>query len=521
MAGILDSLFLPSTYGGSSDPTGLLALINSQAGYQPSSGFGQPAQQQPPIAQAQPMAVGGYQMPRLGAADLYNPAQMNLPPNAQPTQGMQQQPQAQPAPDQGQLPPALGGNQFGGNFGAGLQNFVNTPGGVLGKILGGVTGLATGQRTDPTGMQQQNLGAQYSAFRQLLQQNGASPQEASTRALLAITNPEAAKTILTEALTNKEKYGVVSEDPLQGKQYGFINERDQTVNGKPIGSAQASGQPQQGLQALTDRISGLRESGASKDQLLAQIPSGYRDDVNSLITGKGVPQNMGRAQSRMAILTLAKVVDPSFDETMIPARVAMRKDFSGEGKNGQAIGSFNTAQHHIDKLSDDLETLSKYNGNYPALNAVSGWMANNANTNPKLRDARQAVNDDMAAVSHEVANAYNSGHLSDHDMATWNKLTNTDLPPDQLRRGISDFVDLLNGKRDSLNHMYRQAFGEDAPTIEKDKNAAITQKVHQRLPDYANGAATPQSGAPQIQEGATATNPQTGQKITFRNGKWQ
>ncbi len=31
----------------------------------------------------------------------------------------------------------------------------------------------------------------------------------------------------------------------------------------------------------------------------------------------------------------------------------------------------------------------------------------------------------------------------------------------------------------------------------------------------------PQSAAPQYQEGATATNPQTGQKLTFRNGKWQ
>jgi hypothetical protein len=30
-----------------------------------------------------------------------------------------------------------------------------------------------------------------------------------------------------------------------------------------------------------------------------------------------------------------------------------------------------------------------------------------------------------------------------------------------------------------------------------------------------------QAAAGGIQEGATATNPQTGAKITFRNGKWQ
>lgn len=511
--GLLDSLLYDSgSYGGQGG--GLLDFLRTsqmqQNNYQPSAGFPNPAPAAPsrfdaatfdpstyaPSQPNNPIAVGGYQMPRMGNPDQFQPQQAMMPPNAQPTQGQgtpqaPQQPQ-QPAPPES-LPPALGGQQGGflNNLSAGLQSIGNG-----GSILGAITG----NRTDPQSIAQQNLGAQYQAVRQTLQSSGMSPQEASSKAMLAVMNTEAGKTILTEALTNKEKYGVVSEDPLGGKQYGFVNEREQTINGKPIGSAGSPAGQAQGLQAMTDRISQMRESGASKEQLLGQIPTGYRDDVNALITGKGVPANMGRAQSRMAILTLAKVVDPNFDETMIPTRIAMRKDFSGEGKNGQAIGSFNTAQHHIDKLSDDLEELSKYNGNFPSLNAARGWLANNANTNPKLRDSMQAVNDDMAAVSHEVANAYNSGHLSDHDMATWNKLTHTDLPPDQLRRGISDFVDLLNGKRDSLNHMYHQAFGEDAPTIEKDKNAAITSKVHQRLPEYAknrdSNAAPATSGLP-------------------------
>jgi hypothetical protein len=435
--------------------------------------------------QAQPIAVGNYQMPRIGDAQQFaGPDPAALPPNAQPTQGgplpamqapttdisaQSRQPEAQSA-----LPPAFGGTSILGRIG--------NPDGLIARLTG----------NDSRSIAQQNLRATFDATRQVLRQSGMSDQEATSKAMLAVLNPEAGKTILPEALTNKEKYQVISEDPLQGKKYGFVNDRDQTINGKPLGSDAAAG-ASQGLQAMTDKISAMRTSGATKEQLLNQIPTGYREDVDSLLTGKGVPANMGRAQSRMAILTLAKVVDPSFDETLIPTRIAMRKDFSGEGKNGQAIGSFNTAQHHIDKLSDDLEQLSKYNGNFPTINAARSWLATNANTNPKLRDSMQAVNDDMAAVSHEVANAYNTGHLSDHDMSTWNKLTNTDLPPDQLRRGISDFVDLLNGKRDSLNHMYQQTFKEDAPTIDKEKNDAITTKVHSRLPGYASGG---QGGLP-------------------------
>lgn len=40
-------------------------------------------------------------------------------------------------------------------------------------------------------------------------------------------------------------------------------------------------------------------------------------------------------------------------------------------------------------------------------------------------------------------------------------------------------------------------------------------------PLFANAAPAPKAVAPKYQEGATATNPQTGQTITFRNGKWQ
>src|SRR6185312_6501253 len=249
---------------------------------------------------------------------------------------------------------------------------------------------------------------------------------------------------------------------------------------------------------VATRIQSMQASGASKQQLLQALPPQYRDYTSALIEGKAVPANMGRGVDRVKMMSYAHAIDPNFDETQIPARIAVRKDFSGEGKNGLAIGSFNTVQHHIDKLSDDVEGLAKYNGDYPTLNSARTYLANNANTNPGLRDATQAVNDDLAAVSHEVGNAYNAGHLSDHDLQTWNKLTNSNLPPDQLRRGIADFTDLLNGKRDSLNHIYHQTFGEDAPGIEANKNQSTTLKVHQRLPEYAKniGGGQQQAAAP-------------------------
>ena len=150
-----------------------------------------------------------------------------LPPNAQPTQGQlpiappapQTPPQAAPQQEQ-PLPPAFGGG--------GYLDRIHNGGSLIGSLF---------QSSTP---QQQNLRAQYDATRQALMANGVSPTQAASTAMLSVMNPEAAKTVLPELLTNREKYGVVSENPIEGKKFGFINERDQTVNGQPLGAGGAA-----------------------------------------------------------------------------------------------------------------------------------------------------------------------------------------------------------------------------------------------------------------------------------------
>jgi hypothetical protein len=464
---LFDSLFQPGS--------GLLGFLQNNAMSQNyPSGL--------PSDQAQ---YGAPQSSPLNAyAAMRSPAPPAPPPQVTAPPAVPQTPQAVPG-----LVPGFGGSNFFQNLG------------------GAISSIAQGGMNSPLMIQRQQLQAQFEATRQVLMQHGLSPQEAASQAMLATLNPEAAKTILPEALTHREKWGVVGEDPLAGKQYGFVNEQNQAVNGKPIGAGTAVGGPEgyQGLQKLTEQLDAMRAAGATQEQMLNAIPSMYRGYVGGVLSGKALPTNMGRAAIRGPIMTLAHAVDNDFDETQIPTRMKVQNDFAGEGKNGQAIGSFNTAQHHIDKLSDDLETLSKFNGNWPMLNSANAFIANNTSWDQTRRQALQAVNDDLQAVGHEVASAYNAGHLSDHELAAWNKLANGNLPPDQLKQGVADFVDLLNGKRDSLNNIYKRTFHRDAPTIEKEKNAAVTAKVHARLPatspEKINNA---NSAAPALKVGESA-----------------
>jgi len=116
----------PASAGGQ-QPTGglldLLRLVQTQQQYQPSAGFGDQPPSQP--QQASPIAIGNYQMPRVGDASLYEPQQAALPPNAQPAQG--QMPQQASPPSSGYFDRLNnGGSLIGSLFGeSGAQQQAN------------------------------------------------------------------------------------------------------------------------------------------------------------------------------------------------------------------------------------------------------------------------------------------------------------------------------------------------------------------------------------------------------------
>jgi len=91
--------------------------------------------------------------------------------------------------------------------------------------------------------------------------------------------------------------------------------------------------------------------------------------------------------------------------------------------------------------------------------------------------------------------------------------------PKELAAILSTEGELMRSRLDALGGQIKGVLGDEGlkqyPVLRPDGQAALT-KVEENVSRLKGGQA-----APTIQEGATATNPQTGQKITFRNGKWQ
>ncbi len=164
--------------------------------------------------------IGGYSMPRIGSVAEYTPQQA---PQGGPTDvsAQSRQPAQMQAPQQEQaLPPALGG------IGSTLGRAFN-PDGLISRLTG----------NDSRSVAQQNLKAQYQALVPLVGQQ---------KAMLAVLNPEAGKTILAQAL-EKKQYGftkldndtIVSQDPQTGKvslAYGNAEKTGTLAgpDGKPI-----------------------------------------------------------------------------------------------------------------------------------------------------------------------------------------------------------------------------------------------------------------------------------------------
>lgn len=189
--GLLDALFSGNSGGGLLDllrqNSGAAIANNPGALSSDMAQYGQPSQfapQQPGMSSAapipSPLDTARWPQGPLGAPSQAN-AQMMPPQAIQPQEG-----------------PGIGDR-----LGASLQSFANS-GGPLPAIANGLTSLFTGQRTDPTGIaQQQTQQTQNQTLRALIQK-GVDP----TTAQAAIGNPELLKTLITQT------YGPQTVTPL-------------------------------------------------------------------------------------------------------------------------------------------------------------------------------------------------------------------------------------------------------------------------------------------------------------------
>lgn len=526
--GILD--FLRANALNQQMPGGLLSDMASyaQPGQSPQSapmGFApQPAP--PPIAPNQPSPLDTAQWP---AGPVGAPSNANA---AMPAPQPQAAPPASPGAPPGAAPFSLGAaaGGIGDRLALGAKGFLgNLAAGPIGALAGGIGALATGERTDPAGIEAAKTAKAQILTAQALLAKGADPDE-----IAAAGNPELMKALVAKyyptpsyssagggnILNSKTgevkhafdpeespKWAVVGKDKYGQPVYGYPPSREDYAAGKTSAETPVKGGSDSSLADV---------HGEDYLKQLEATDRGLASQVRAVIEGRA-PYPTGMLLKTPYGQALAQHVtqaDPSFEAGNAMARVKVRNEFKSGGVGSPAgqISAGNTALQHAGEMSDALERMKADTGILPSIGSSDipylSYFANAAhNSAIQGTSEGKAYNDFMTAKNHfseEVTKFYagSAGSEAERARALANLDAAKSLP--ELRSAIKTEANLMQGKVNALQDRWRNGMGplvQDFPLISSESQGAV-DRILQR--DQASNAPPQQQPQPQAGPDKTA-----------------
>jgi hypothetical protein len=420
-----NSLFDADTYASPSnslfaDLLANLPQVTPSAGFPTNPMDANAAAPQPAQPQNDPIAVGNYQMPRIGNG---------FPDDTAP---------AAPSPAPAQQPaPAAPASP--------LSNFFNRAADGLESIAhgGSLLGVIRGQPTDARSVQQQQLQKQYQAY---IGTGVFTPQEAQ----IATINPEAAKVLIAQKLGKDKVKFAQLKDGLGAEHPAFINEDQQTINGQSIADYDKTNAATEGGGALGDTT----KSGA---EYLATLPPKQRGSVQAMLDGRQPfpGQYALNKPYTQSLIAAANQVDPSFDAASWPARVAGMKSFKS-GADAGTVRSANQVLGHISDLTDKADEL--HNGDYPSWNYVKNKWDSQTGSDAANNWVTQAH-----AVADELSSFMKgAGHSSDTEIHQWQESLSPNMSPTQQRGAIKTLMGIYDHALSALEDKRTGAVGSMA-----------------------------------------------------------
>lgn len=447
----------------------------------------------PPIAVAPPPPVAGVRpsidLPRPGGDG------MDLPPNSAPATNIPPQQAGVMPTSTGPIPDTslLGRLQAAGGD---IQNWIGNHRNTLmalGAGLAGAQSLGQGlNRGGTMAMAAQQMDIKQQAMNQTvnaLVQRGVP----ADMAMGIATNPAILQQMLPQLFGVKQRqFTQIGEDMLGNKKFGFVDPvqnkvYDMTGNEITAGAAGSS--------------AGMVPTGADGMPMHGQELLAHLEKTDP-ITAAGVKSILagdssvaGRNLQKLA--PVAALVDPTFDATQFPIRLATRKNYTS-GKQFQEIQAINTVAGHLDNLSQSADALNNFSGlgplNMIANQGLAAWRG--MTQDPRI----DKFNTDMQAVTSELGKAYQGGHVTESQLHMWQDKVSAAKSPDQLKAVIGEMNDLLNSKRQALEDGYRSSMGPAPLPGEFSAESTHAKQVFGRVADWAHGVrpaptpATPTAG---------------------------
>lgn len=302
-------------------------------------------------------------------------------------------------------------------------------------------------------------------------------------------------------------------DPNNPLNYNKVNPFGQTVGADGSGGAATAdsvpvqlgpnGKPDPQQQA--DYIKTL----PANLQPLVQGVVNYTLDPNKVVSLKG--------NARTQLIAAAKAADPSFDMAQYPARAAMVKSLAS-GQMQQTLSSVNTTIQHLGELDNEVNKLG--NGSFTPWNTIAqSASAMTGHPEPKV------YSQTAQAAANEMAKFFKGAGATDvGSIREWQDSLHVGDSPEQQHAVIKNAIaNLLQAKLNTLQEQYRAVMGGGTlPGFLSSQSIATLQKLGVDPASLDPEAMKQQaaSSADTPQEGMTAINPQTQQRIVFKGGAW-
>lgn len=192
-------------------------------------------------------------------------------------------------------------------------------------------------------------------------------------------------------------------------------------------------------------------------QATADLLKGLTDySVNPNDWKAGATKGMSRATA----VSLAKALDPTYDDSQYAIRAAYKKGLTSNasGSIGSAINSANKAVNHLTAYADTMSKVA--NGPLHPLN----YLFNAAEIAPgRSADISQAKTEGLG-VSDELAKFFKGSGTTDvQSIDNWQKTTSASATPGELKGSVQGAITLLGGQLETLSEQYNRTMGQPPP----------------------------------------------------------
>jgi hypothetical protein len=462
------------------------------------------SEEDPPTANApaSPLAIGGYQMPRIGPSASFAPNPVDLPTNAQPAQG-----QGLPGPA---APPA----------GTGYQGFMNRVADGLQSISkgGSFLGAVRGQYDDP-GRKAADVGNMTA---RALIAKGVDPSVAI--AAIQPGNAEMLKTLVTHTFGPQtvqalgsgyiaDKNGKVSRAYEPDEKFQHVTHKNNDGSESLLTFDPSTGKytsaPSTGsLRSAVDPDS----TGPERMAALTKADPNYARKIQSMVNGD-IPMPSGGQASRSPqaarMIEDVLAVDGSTSASDFATRAATRRDYAS-GMASRVTKSLNTTIEHAQRLDESIDKL----GNHTWFPSITNYLHDKraGNTDSEYQKARSEFESNKEAFIKELDFTLSGGHSSVSGSAELRDKINRADSPESLHAAIKADLHLLSARLDSHTTGFNQGTRSqrDGQDFLYPKNRAAFNKLMGSKDTSTGGAVPGVDNTPAMSSAAPAAPPAPG-----------